>query len=106
MRDWKWSQSEKAIARKVFDSALQAELEATIRQAKERAARIREASDLWKLEDWLSKRRREIDERYDYRYSVLPLVFAGLLRDGLITRGQLDGLQPEKLAAIRVRSEI
>jgi hypothetical protein len=45
--------------------------------------------------------RREIDRRYDYRYSVLPLVFAHLLRDGRLTEDDLHGLGQGKLDLIR-----
>ena len=49
------------------------ELEAVIRKAKERAERIEQPSHLWDLEHYLTRRRQEIDRKYDYRYSVLPL---------------------------------
>lgn len=101
IRDWKWSPAEKAVARRAFDLALSRELEAVIREARERAARITEAPDLWELECWLGERRRRIDRTFDYRYSVLPVVFATLLRDGQITEDDLHGLAPDKLDAIR-----
>ena len=81
MREWKWSPVEKAVARKAFDMALNGELEAIMREAREMAARIREVSELWDLERWLGERRREIDQKYDYRYSVLLTVFARLVRE-------------------------
>jgi hypothetical protein len=61
---------------------------------------------LWDLENWLTERRQEIDKRYDYRYSVLPLVFAQLLRDGRLTEDDLHGLEQEKLDVIRRASTI
>lgn len=101
MREWKWSPSEKAVAHRAFDLALQKELSAIVREAKERAARASQAADLWELESWLGKRRRQIDSKYDFRYSVLPLVFGGLLREGNISEEDLRGLGEEKLEAIR-----
>jgi Photoprotection regulator fluorescence recovery protein len=101
MHDLKWSGTEKAAARKAFDAALDRELNATMREARERAARITEPSQLWKLEAWLSERRREIERTYDYRYSVLPLVFARLIREGLLDEDELHGLGPDKLDYIR-----
>lgn len=74
MHELNRSDAEKAVARRAFYLALRKELEALIRDAKGRAAKIEEPSELWGLESWLTKRRREIDRRYDYRYSVLPLV--------------------------------
>jgi hypothetical protein len=101
MREWKWSPAEKAVARRAFDLALSRELDAAVREAKERAARIEEASELWDLEHWLGEQRRRIDHDFDYRYSVLPVVFANLLRDRRITEDDLCGLAPDKLDAIR-----
>ena len=106
MHECKWSDAEKAVARRAFDRALSKELEALIRDAKGRAAKIEELSELWGLESWLTKRRREIDRRYDYRYSVLPLVFAHLLRDGRLTEDDLHGLGQGKLALIRRASTL
>jgi hypothetical protein len=100
-RDWKWTQAEKAVARRAFDLALSRELEGAVREAKERAARITETSDLWELEAWLGGQRRRIDRDFDYRYSVLPHVFASLLRDGRLTEDDLLGLASDKLDAIR-----
>ncbi|MFZ0663872.1 MAG: hypothetical protein WAM66_14360 [Acidobacteriaceae bacterium] len=69
--------------------------------ARDRAARITEAPDLWELERWLGERRRRIDRTFDYRYSVLPVVFANLLRDGRLSENDLHGLDLDKLDAIR-----
>lgn len=100
MYELKWSHAEKTIARRAFDKALGNELEAVIREAKSRADAIKDAPDLWDLESWLTERRREIDRRYDCRYSVLPLVFASLLRDGKLTEEDLNGLRQDKLDLI------
>jgi hypothetical protein len=101
MRDWKWSPAEKIVARRAFDLALNRELETVIREAKDRAERVREASDLWEMEGWLAERRRLIDRTFDFRYSVLPLVFATLLRERRLSEDDLRGLAQEKLDAIR-----
>jgi Photoprotection regulator fluorescence recovery protein len=100
-RDLKWSREEKAIARKAFDLALARELDAVIREAKERATRLEAPSELWEMERWLTQRRQEIDSKYDFRYSVLPLVFANLLRDGRISDHELRGLGQDKLELTR-----
>jgi hypothetical protein len=100
MREWKWSDTEKAAARRAFDLVLHAELEAVIRETKARAARIFKIDDVWKLEHWLGKRRREIDDKFDYRYSVLPEVFAVMISKGQLRLEQLHGIAPEKLEAI------
>jgi hypothetical protein len=100
MRDLKRSPAEKAIARKAFDQALGRELEAVIPETKSKAAKIQEPSGLWELERYLTQRRQEIDRKYDYRYSVLPLVFANLLTGGRLNEDELHGLGEDKLGHI------
>jgi Photoprotection regulator fluorescence recovery protein len=72
MQDLKWSATEKVIARKAFNLALERELQTVVLEAKSMAAKIQKPSDLWDLEQYLTQRRREIDRIYDYRYSVPP----------------------------------
>jgi hypothetical protein len=96
-----WSRSEKAIAHKAFDAALERELQEVIREAKQKADQIKEPADLWDLEHYLTQRRKEIDRKYDYRYSQLDLVFGRLLREKWIDEEDLRGLGEDKLRAIR-----
>ena len=100
MFELNWSHNEKVIARQAFDRALRDELRATIQEAKDRAAKIKEPSELWEFEAWLTECRRNINRKYDYRYSVLPTVFAHLIRDGRLKNDDLAGLQREKLELI------
>lgn len=101
MRDLKWSPEEKRIARKAFDQALHQEFEAVIRNAKQMASKIERPSDLWKLESYLTRSRKKIDSKYDYRYSVLPLVFGSLIQEGHLHEADLQGLGEDKLRYIR-----
>ena len=96
-----WSRSEKAIAHKAFNAALERELQEVIREAKQKAGQIKEAADLWDMEHYLTQRRKEIDRKYDYRYSQLDLVFGRLLREKWIDEEDLRGLGEDKLRAIR-----
>jgi Photoprotection regulator fluorescence recovery protein len=96
-----WSRSEKAIAHKAFDAALARELREVIREAKRKAGQIKEPADLWDLAHYLTQRRKEIDRKYDYRYSQLDLVFGRLLREKWIDEEDLRGLGEDKLRAIR-----
>jgi Photoprotection regulator fluorescence recovery protein len=101
MRDLKWSPSEKAVALKAFEAALAREFEAVIAETKRLAARIEQPDDLWELERYLTEERKEIDETFDYRYSVLPLVLGSLIRRGRLCEQELRGLGEDKLARIR-----
>lgn len=101
MHNLKWSPSEKAVARKAFDQALGREFESVFREVKKKASRLEQPSDLWKLERYLTECRKEIDSKYDYRYSVLPMVFARLVREGLLSKQDLHGLAEDKLEYVR-----
>ena len=96
-----WSREEKTIARKVFERGLHQELQALIRKTKELANKIEEPSQLWSLEYYLQQRRKEIDRKYDYRYSQLPMVFGLLIREGSVTEQDLAGLRVDKIEVIR-----
>lgn len=95
-----WTPSEKKIARRVFDAALQSELDAIMRTVKAMAADASAPDALWAIEEFLSKSRRAIDRKYDYRYSQLEFVFAYLLREGRISEDALAGLSDDKLQRI------
>jgi hypothetical protein len=101
MRNLRWSATEKSIARKAFEDALETELQSTVAEFKSRAGRAKHASELWEIEVWLAERRKEINEKYDYRYSVLPMVFGRLINEDRIQEDQLRGLRTDKLELIR-----
>ena len=96
-----WSKSEKGIARTAFDAALGRELYDVIQKAKQLANDIQQSSDLWDLEHYLTERRKEIDRKYDYRYSQLTRVFGRLLHEGRVSEEELRGLREDKLKPIR-----
>jgi hypothetical protein len=96
-----WSKSEKAIARKAFDAALGRELHEVIQKAKQLANEIQQSSDLWDLEHYLTQRRKEIDRKYDYRYSRLTEAFGRLLHENRLSEEELRGLGEDKLKSIR-----
>ena len=96
-----WSRSEKVIARTAFDAALGRELHEVIQEAKKMASQIQQSSDLWDLEHYLTERRKEIDRKYDYRYSQLTHVFGRLLHENRLSEEELRGLREDKLKPIR-----
>ena len=96
-----WSKSEKAIARTAFDAALKRELREVILEAKKMANEIKEPADAWDLEHYLTERRKEINRKYDYRYSQLTHVFGRLLSEGRVSEEELRGLGEDKLKPIR-----
>ena len=101
MYDMKWSDTERKLARQVFVSALATELAEVIADFKQRAAIAEVPDDLWEIAEHLQSKRRDIDQKYDYRYSQLILIFARLVREGRIQEAQLAALSDEKLDQIR-----
>jgi hypothetical protein len=89
------------IARRAFESARLRELDEVIRQAKTKADKTSDPDQLWRLERWLTERREDINETYDYRYSVLPMVFAKLIYRKTLSEDELIGLGAEKIEEIR-----
>jgi len=96
-----WSRSEKTVARAAFDAALKRELQEVMQEAKQMANQINEPADLWDLEHHLTQRRKEIDRKYDYRYSQLTHVFGRLLHEQRLREEDLLGLQEDKRKLIR-----
>lgn len=97
----KWSKSEKEAARRAFEAAYQrecAEIRTKVREMVESAA---EPPGLWRIHDFPTERREEVDRKYDYRYSVLPFVFARLLKEGWLSEGEIEGLGEDKMEVIR-----
>jgi hypothetical protein len=53
------------------------------------------------LEHYLTERRKEINRKYDYRYSQLTHVFGKLLYEKRLREDELCGLREDKLNSIR-----
>ena len=101
MYDETWFRSEKTIARRAYDQAHDREFAALAEEVRRRANRITEPRHIWALHDFLTRKRKEIDRKYDYRYSQLVFVFALLIRDGWLSETEFTGLAEEKLERIR-----
>ncbi len=101
-----WSKSEKAIARTAFDAALKRELQDVMHKTKQMANQIKEPADVWELEYYLTERRKQIDRKYDYRYSQLTHVFGRLLYEGRVSEEELRGLSDDKLKSILSLAEL
>lgn len=89
------------IARQAFDRALNKERAAILAQLKQRASQATDPEDIWEIHDYLSDQRKQLDRKYDYRYSQLIWVFGQLLCEQWLEESDLAGLAPEKLQAIR-----
>jgi hypothetical protein len=98
--NFQWTAAEKKQARQVFELALQNELAEILASFKKKSAAATTADQMWGIAEFVARKRRGIEEKYDYRYSQLIPVFGRLLREGRITEEQLDMLADEKMAYI------
>lgn len=95
-----WTTVEENTARKAFDIAYKREISALIDSVRYKAASLSEIEDMWRLHDFLSVKRHEVDGRYDYNLPMLIFVFAGLVKDGWLSIDELEGLNSDKIAKI------
>jgi hypothetical protein len=96
-----WSNGERKIARSAFEAARQAVLAKTFAEFKARAAAAKDVDDMWAIGDHLQRRRPELEELLNYRYSQLTFVFGRLIVEGHLDIGRLAGLSDEKLEEVR-----
>jgi len=100
MNDIKWTKKEKSVARKAFDKAYERECVSIADTIKHMINSVANPEDLWKIHDYLSKTLRNIGKKYDFRYSMLILVLAQLIKDEWIEENDLIGLDEDKIAKI------
>lgn len=96
-----WSKTEKEVARQAFGRAYERECKELSNKVKEMANTAKTPEDIWELHEFLTEKRKELDEKYDYRYSGLVLVFGRLLREGWIGLDDLEGLDEDKITKIK-----
>jgi hypothetical protein len=105
MIEQSWSKKEKTVARRAFEGAYEKECKDLIKQIQKRASEAEGPADIWRLHEFLTKRIKEIGNKYDYRYSMLILVFARLMQEGWLTVDEMEGLNEDKIAKIRYLAE-
>ncbi|MDB9314845.1 hypothetical protein PN462_17155 [Spirulina sp. CS-785/01] len=106
MSNIEWTEAEKQVAQTAFKTAQAREAQAIIEEVRKTATAIVDLEEVWRLHDFLSARRHEMDGKYDYRYSNLIFVFAQLVSDGWLSLDDLEGLSQEKRTKISVLSQM
>lgn len=99
--EMKWTNEEKKIARKAFDNAYKREMKEIKSLLFEKVSSLKTDSDLWAIEDYLNDRRKVVNEKYDYRYSQLIVVFSRLLSEGYLSEEDIKELGNEKKEIIK-----
>ncbi len=101
-----WTELEQEIARRAFDRAHRRAVAAIVSTVQQQALSLDSAEDCWKLHDFLSIHRHEIEGRFDFRLPGLLFVFASLMKDGLLVLEELEGLDGDKLAKVVAMSRM
>jgi Photoprotection regulator fluorescence recovery protein len=101
MRYYDWSNTEKILARQAYDRAYERECTEILGKLRGMLSGMEDPKEIWKIDDYLRKHRRDMDSKYDYRYSILIIVFGKLMRDGLIFDSDIDKLSQDKIDAIK-----
>ncbi|MCL6091033.1 MAG: hypothetical protein M1393_08365 [Candidatus Thermoplasmatota archaeon] len=100
MNENEWTRTEKKIARSAFDNALQRECDFIIKRLGEMVSRALKISDILEMHHYLSDTLKEMELKYDYRYSRIIQVFGRLLAEGWLSEEDLKGLGKEKMEQI------
>jgi len=100
VNDTKWTKKEKLIAREIFHRAYERECMSIADNLKNMINEVSSPDDLWKVRNYLSKTLKNVERKYDFRYSVLILVFAQLMKGGWIEENELTGLSEDKIFKI------
>lgn len=101
-----WSQTERNLAKSAFDKAYERETSFILQAVREAASEITELEDLWRLNDYLSARRHDLEGKYDFDESSLMFTFANLIKEQWLNIEELEGLAAEKLAKISMLSKM
>ena len=102
MQDFTWSKTEKTCARQAFDRAYRREMAHITEQVHAMLASNTDGRVIWRVHDYLSRKRKETDDKYDYRYSVLISVFGRLLAEGHLYAEDLEGLSEDKIERVQM----
>ncbi len=100
MNDLAWSTIEESIAKSALKVARDREIDALLTEVRHQVGEIDQIGDLWRLHDFLSARRHDVDGKYDDDLESLLFGFARLVKEGWLKMTDLDGLAKEKLAKI------
>ncbi len=101
-----WSQQEREIAHKALETAFTREANTIVNLVREQSGEISCLDDLWKLHDFLSARRHDIDGKYDDSQSMFVFVFARLIKEGWLTIEELEGLDGAKVSKVKLMTRM
>ncbi len=101
-----WSPTEKKVARAAFNAALARECGAIRHEVEAMLKRSSDPAEIWRVHEYLSEKRREVDQKYDFRYSRLTSVLGRLFAEGWVGEEEITKLKPERIAQIKRNASI
>ncbi len=101
-----WSQVEREIAQKALKTAHAREANTIVNLVREQSSEINSLEDLWKLHDFLSARRHDIDGKYDDSQAMFVFVFARLIKEGWLSLDELEGLDRAKVSKVSLMTRM
>lgn len=96
MFDFKWTGAEKKAAYAAFNLAYERESQSVLQMLKQKMQALTSLDQLPRLVREMNGLQEHLSLRYDYRYSRLILVFAGLRAEGWLEAEELSGLSADK----------
>lgn len=83
-----WSKKDKEAARSLYETAKKRDYQKLILSIRNFSFEIDE--NIWELKEFLDAKAKEFDAKYDYRYSMLPLLLALYIEEGLLNINDLE----------------
>lgn len=100
------STQEREIARTALEVAYRRETDSLVKLVCEKASKVGHIDDIWRLNDFLSARRFDLDGKYDDREEEILFALARLVKEGWLTNDDLIGFEPAKLSKINALTRI
>lgn len=88
-----WSKSDKESARYLFELGKKRDYQKLILSIRNFSLEMDE--NIWDLKEFLDAKAKEFDAKYDYRYSMLPILFACYIEEGLLSINDLESFSTQ-----------
>ena len=91
-----WTKAEKELARELFQTIRKREFEKLTLDIQNKSSIIENENDIWNLREFLNEKEKEMDSKYDFRYSVLIDQFIFFINDSLLSLDEISSFSKEK----------
>lgn len=99
-----WTSEEEAVARCAFELGKQRSISSLIETLKDQSLKLDTPESIWSLHDFLSTERYQYEGRVEFDFSNILFTLADMIKSGLISFEDLNGLGQLKLSKIKAMS--